>query len=243
MQIDGIMNTYNRKPIIFQKKGKGIWLYDKEGTAYMDFVSGVAVNCLGHSHHAVIEGIKQQVENLMHVSNLYWTDEQITLGKALCLKKSDLSSVFFCNSGTESLETAFKISRKYGLSKSETKSKIVVMENAFHGRTVGALSLTANTKYKVPFGSLINEIVQVPINNKDALSEVIDDSVCAVFIEPIQGEGGIYTANHDYLQCARNLTDVHDALLVFDEVQCGIGRTGKKCLHFRTQVSFQMCCV
>jgi acetylornithine/N-succinyldiaminopimelate aminotransferase len=224
MQINNIMNTYNRKPIIFNK-GEGIWLFDKNGKRYMDFVSGVAVNCLGHSHPAMVEGLQKQVENLMHVSNLYWTDEQIGLGKTLC-SMSGLSSAFFCNSGAESLETAFKIARKYGLSKADCKSKIIVMQNAFHGRTMGALSLTWNEKYKKPFGSLISEVVQVPLNDKCALSDTIDDKVCAIVIEPIQGEGGIYNADTEYLQYAKDLANEYDALLIFDEVQCGIGRTG-----------------
>lgn len=241
MQTSNIMNTYNRKSIVFEK-GEGIWLYDKNGEKYMDFVSGVAVNCLGHSHPAIVDGLKNQVEHLMHVSNLYWTEEQISLGETLC-SKSAMSSAFFCNSGTESIETAFKIARKYGLMKEDGKSKVIVMKNAFHGRTMGALSLTWNDKYKKPFGSMMNDVIQVPLNDKDALSQAIDDTVCAVIMEPIQGEGGIHNADSSYLQYARDLADVHDALLIFDEVQCGIGRTGQLFAFQHTGVAPDVLCL
>ncbi len=223
---NNIMNTYNRKSIVF-KKGKGIWLIDDKENVYMDFVSGVAVNCLGHSHPVFVEKMKNQIENLTHVSNLYWTDEQLELGENLC-SLSGLDSAFFCNSGTEAVETAFKLARKHGsiVNKKGKKNKIIVLENAFHGRTMGALSLTWNSKYKVPYEPLVENVVTTPLNDLSKLEAVVDDSVCAIIIEPIQGEGGIYKASKSFLEKASALALKYNALLVFDEVQCGIGRTG-----------------
>lgn len=219
------MKTYNRKSLVFEK-GEGVWLIDEKGDKYLDFVSGVAVNCLGHSHPTLVKTMQDQVEKLMHVSNLYWTESQLTLGKRLS-DLSGLSSVFFCNSGTEALETAFKIARKFGTSINSNKSKVIVMQNAFHGRTMGALSLTYNKKYKAPFGSLMTNIVEVPFNNISELEKAVDDSVCAILLEPIQGEGGIYSAEMAFLEAAKTLSEKHNALLIFDEVQCGIGRSGE----------------
>lgn len=225
LKTDRIMKTYNRQPVTFEK-GLGVWLTDINGKEYLDFGAGVAVNALGHSHPSLVDGLEKQVKNLVHVSNLYWTKEQVNLANKLC-DLTNMQSAFFCNSGTESLETALKIARKYGRSINEGKSKIVVMDKAFHGRTTGALSLTWNQQYKAPFGQLIGDIESVGLNNIDQLQAAVDDQVCAIIIEPIQGEGGIYSAHEDYLKKARALANQYNALLIFDEVQCGIGRTGK----------------
>ncbi len=226
---ESIMNTYGRKDIVFEK-GSGVWLYDESGNAYLDFVAGVAVNCLGHSHPEIVKAMQTQVANLVHVSNIYWTQAQIDLGDKLCAK-SGLSSAFFCNSGTESLEAALKIGRKYGKTISKDKTKIVVLEKAFHGRTMGALSLTWNPKYKEPFGPLVDQISAVPLNDIKALTNMMDDDVCAIIMEPIQGEGGIYNSEKAFVESARALADQHDALLIFDEVQCGMARTGHLFAH------------
>lgn len=225
MGTENVMKTYNRQPVTFEK-GLGVWLTDNYGNDYLDFGAGVAVNSLGHSHTKLVEGLKNQVETLLHVSNLYWTKEQLDLAKKLCAL-SRMQSAFFCNSGTESLETALKIARKYGRMINEHKSKVIVMNKAFHGRTSGALSLTWNSKYKEPFGQLLEDIEFVALNDKEALDAAVDDKVCAIIIEPIQGEGGIYSADAEFLKLAKHLASEYNALLIFDEVQCGIGRSGK----------------
>ncbi len=238
---DSIMNTYGRKDVVFEK-GSGVWLYDDAGNKYLDFVAGVAVNCLGHSHPAIVETMKSQVENLIHVSNIYWTQSQLDLGEKLC-KESGLSSAFFCNSGTESLEAAMKIARKFGKAKSDDKTKIVVLEKAFHGRTIGALSLTWNEKYKKPFGPLVDNIVAVPLNDTEGLKDIMDENVCAIIMEPIQGEGGIYNSSQTFIETARAMADTYDALLIFDEVQCGMGRTGYLFAHQLYDVKPDVLCL
>jgi len=243
MNIDtqNIMKTYNRKSIVFEK-GQGVWLFDDQGEKYLDFVSGVAVNCLGHSHPTFVNEMQKQVAKLTHVSNLYWTKEQVTLGKRLC-NLSNLSSAFFCNSGTEALETALKIAKKHGQSIASDKNKVIVMEKAFHGRTIGALSLTFNNKYKDPFGSLLTDIVAVPINDITALKQIMDEKVCAVVIEPIQGEGGIYSLDASYLKASKDLCESNNALLVFDEVQCGMGRSGHVFAHQKKNIQPDVLCL
>jgi len=224
MTLENIMNTYSRQSVTFEK-GEGIWLYDIFGMKYMDFVSGVAVNCLGHSHPKFVNAMKTQMETLIHVSNLYLTEQQSDLAKQICTL-SGLSKAFFCNSGTEAVETAFKLSRKYGTAIDEKKNRVIVLENAFHGRTMGALSLTWNKKYKEPYQPLVQNIDTVALNDVDMLTSKMDQDVCAIIMEPIQGEGGIHKASKDFLASARELADEYGALLIFDEVQCGIARTG-----------------
>lgn len=217
-----LMKTYKRFDLNFVK-GKGVYLFEKNGDKYLDFVAGIAVNALGHSNEKIVKAIKDQSEKLLHISNLYYDDHQINLSKKL-IELSDHQSVFFCNSGTEAIEGTLKIARKYG--RKMGKSKILYFDNAFHGRTLGALSVTSNEKYKKSFKPLVPNVEQVKLNNqKDFLSK-FDESVCAVIIEPIQGEGGINPVDEDFLQLIRDETSTNDALLIFDEVQAGIGRTG-----------------
>lgn len=217
-----LMKTYKRFDLNFVK-GNGVYLYEKNGDKYLDFVAGIAVNVLGHSNEKIVKAIKDQSEKLLHISNLYYDDHQINLSKKL-IELSDHQSVFFCNSGTEAIEGALKIARKYGLKKG--KNKILYFDNAFHGRTLGALSVTSNEKYKKSFKPLVPNVEKVKLNSEKDFLEKFDESVCAVIIEPIQGEGGINPVDQDFLQLIRDETSMNDALLIFDEVQAGIGRTG-----------------
>ncbi|RKD32559.1 aspartate aminotransferase family protein [Thermohalobacter berrensis] len=221
-----IMNTYNRFNVTFEK-GIGSKLYDINGKEYIDFVSGIAVNCLGHSHPSIVKAIAEQSKKLMNVSNLYWTREQNKLAEML-IKISNHNKIFFCNSGTESVETALKIARKYGKKRGgNAKKEIIYMTNSFHGRTLGALTVTGQEKYKKDFTPLMEGIKSAQFNNIKDLKDKIGENTCGVIIEPIQGEGGIHVANKNFLKEARKLCDMYDALLIFDEVQCGVGRTGK----------------
>ncbi len=225
MAESNLMNTYNRFDVEFIK-GKGTILYDNKGYEYLDFVSGVAVNCLGHSHPAISKTLREQGEKLIHISNLFYNDKQNALAEKLA-ELSDHQKVFFCNSGTEAVEGAIKIARKFGKAKGgEDKNKIIYMKNSFHGRTMGALSITGQPKYQSPFKPLIGGTIEAEFNNLDDIRKKIDSNTCAVIIEPIQGEGGIIEAKIDFLEGLRKLCDENDVLLIFDEVQCGIGRLG-----------------
>lgn len=222
-----IMPTYGRKSISF-KEGKGMWLTDTTGNTYLDLVSGVAVNCLGHSSEVIANALIEQANKVVHISNLYWNEPQLQLAAYLIeLSQGDLKDVFFCNSGTEALEGALKICKKYG--KAHHKPYLIYMENSFHGRTNGALSITGQPKYQEPFGDLLPDCIHIPFNDMVALEKLfhdIGDEIAAVFVEPVQGEGGVIAAEADYLKQIGALCKANDALLVFDEVQCGAGRLG-----------------
>lgn len=225
MSKDSVMNTYGRFDVVFEK-GMGSRIYDVNGKEYIDFVSGVAVNCLGHSHPAIINALIEQSSKVIHISNYYWNTQHTQLAEKLT-KNSDHSKVFFCNSGTEAIEGALKMGRKYGkLKGGESKNIILYMDNSFHGRSMGALSVTGQPKYQKDFMPLIGGVKAVEFNNIEDLKKNFDDNVCGIIIEPIQGEGGINAANVDFLEEARALCDKYDALLIFDEVQCGMGRLG-----------------
>lgn len=217
-----IMNTYGRKELVFNE-GIGAYLFDGDDK-YLDFVSGVAVNILGHSSPIIVETIKEQAEKLLHVSNLYYTENLISLSKKLCSLCS-MKSVFFCNSGTEAVEGALKISKKYG--KINNKSKIIYMNNSFHGRSLGALSITGQTKYQEDFYPLLSNVISIDYNDTENLIAELDDTVAAVFIEVIQGEGGIVEIDTTFANTLSKLTKDFGALLVVDEIQSGIYRTGK----------------
>jgi acetylornithine/N-succinyldiaminopimelate aminotransferase len=220
-----LMNTYNRFDLIFDR-GEGSWLFDSTGEKYLDFVAGIAVNCLGHCHPAIAETLASQSKKLMHLSNLYWNTNQMTLAKQL-VEASGLHQSFFCNSGAEANEAAIKLSRKYGhIHGGPEKNIIIHMKDSFHGRTIGALSITGQEKYQLKFKPLMNGVQQVLFNDIDDLKNAMSSQVCAVFIEPIQGESGVTPASLDYLKAAKELCTAYNALLIFDEVQCGIGRTG-----------------
>ncbi len=220
-----LMESYTRFDVNFEK-GIGTKLYDIEGKEYLDFVAGVAVNCLGHCHPAIVKALDEQSKKLIHVSNLYWTPTQTELAKKL-IQYSDHDTVFFCNSGTEANETAIKMARKYGkLTGDAEKYEIITMENSFHGRTLGSLSITGQTKYQKDFMPLMGGVSSVRFNDIDDLQKKISEKTCAVIIEPIQGEGGIIKADETFLVEANKLCKEYNALLIFDEVQCGIGRSG-----------------
>ncbi|WP_010236774.1 aspartate aminotransferase family protein [Clostridium arbusti] len=226
MSKSNMMNTYGRFDVIFEK-GKGARLFDSKGKEYIDFVSGVAVNCLGHANDKIVKTIKTQAEKLMHISNYYWNQNALDLAEKLC-ENTDHQKVFFCNSGTESIETALKLSRKYGRTfGTESKNEIIYMDNSFHGRTMGSLSVTGQPKYQENFRPLIGNVKSTKFNDMEDIKGKINDNTCAVIVEPIQGEGGIVCAHKEYLQLLRDLCDKYNALLIFDEVQCGVGRSGK----------------
>ncbi len=218
-----MMKTYKRLDLNFTE-GKGVYLYEKNGDKYLDFVAGIAVNILGHSHPKVVSAIQEQAAKLIHISNLYYHDPQLELAQKM-IDLSDHSSVFFCNSGTEAVETALKVVRKHGLEKGKTK--ILYMNNSFHGRSMGALAVTGQEKYQKSFKPLIGDVEPVIFNDIEDFNAKMDDTVCGVIVEPIQGEGGINPISADFLKAIKAGCDAKGALLIFDEVQAGIGRTGK----------------
>jgi acetylornithine/N-succinyldiaminopimelate aminotransferase len=219
-------NTYKRFPIVITK-GKGCVLWDGEGKRYTDFVSGIAVCNLGHSHPKVAEAISKQAGILLHVSNLYYTEPQTELALRLT-ENSFADRVFFCNSGAEANEAAIKLARKYHKDKGEKgRYRIVSMEQSFHGRTMATLSATGQEKIRNGFEPILEGFDYVPFNDIDALHKAINPSTCAVLLEPIQGEGGVRCPDPEYLRSVRRLCDEKDVLLIFDEIQTGMGRTGK----------------
>ncbi len=224
-----LMNTYSRFPLTLTE-GTGVYAKDEHGNEYLDFLAGIAVNILGHAHPALTRAIGDQAQKMVHCSNLYHIPQQTELAEKL-VQNSSFDKAFFCNSGTEAIESALKLSRKWGGINKNGAAKIVAMDHSFHGRTIGALSLTGQEKYQKAFKPLMPEVQFVPFNDIDALSAAIDESTCAVILEPVQGEGGIFPARKKYLQEVRNLCDHSDTLLVFDEVQCGLGRTGALFAH------------
>ncbi|HEY8542390.1 MAG TPA: aspartate aminotransferase family protein, partial [Pseudothermotoga sp.] len=225
MTKDYLMNTYSRFEIVLDH-GKGALVWDKDGKSYLDFAAGIAVNVLGHSHPKLVSTIREQAKRLIHCSNLYWTEPQMKLAEILS-KNSIGGRVFFVNSGTEANEAAIKLARKYGKKFSPDKYKILSAFDSFHGRTYGSLSATAQPKYQKDFTPLVDGFEYFEYNNIDSLKSKISEQVCAVIIEPIQGESGIIPAKKDFLKAIRKICDEYNALLIFDEVQCGMGRTGK----------------
>lgn len=221
-----IMSTYNRIPVAFVE-GKGCYLIDTEGKKYLDMLGGLAVNGLGHCHENVVNAIKEQAEKLMHVSNLYWIKNQIELAKIL-VENSFGDRAFFCNSGAEANEAAIKLARKYSYKKyNENRSEIIAMTGSFHGRTLGTLAVTDSQKYREGYGPIPEGFKFAEFNNLDSLKAAISKNTCAIIMEPVQGEGGVTAADEEYMKAVRFICDEMDILLIADEVQCGIGRTGK----------------
>jgi acetylornithine/N-succinyldiaminopimelate aminotransferase len=221
-----VLGTYARAPFVLER-GKGCWVYDTEGNAYLDCVAGIAVNALGHADPGLVSVLTEQATRLWHVSNLYHTAPHARLARKLC-EDSFADRVFFCNSGAEANEGALKFARKWaGIEFGADKHHLVTFSNAFHGRTYGALSVTPREKYQAPFRPLVPDIRVAPFNDLAGAAQLVDDDVCAVIVEPIQGEGGIYPADPGFLAGLRQLCDRYSALLIFDEIQCGLGRTGK----------------
>ncbi|MBW9144828.1 aspartate aminotransferase family protein [Clostridium sp. CM027] len=237
-----IMDTYGRYDVTFEK-GLGCKIYDTNGREYIDFLSGVAVNCLGHSHPAIINAITEQSSKLIHISNYFW-NTPLTLLATKLIDNCDHSKVFFCNSGTEAVETALKISRKYGkLTGTKDKNVLLYMGNSFHGRTIGALSVTGQEKYQEDFRPLMDGVRKVNFNDTYDLKKNFDEKVCGIIIEPIQGEGGVVSANKEFLEEVRTLCDKYNALLIFDEVQCGVGRLGSLFAYKKFSVIPDVICI
>ena len=224
-----IMNTYGRFDLTLVK-GDGCFLYDENGKRYIDFASGIAVNNLGYNNHAINSALIGQIKKLIHVSNYFYTEPQALLAEKLC-KNSFADKIFFCNSGAESVEGAIKLARIYAGKFSKRGHKVIAMQNSFHGRTFGALSATGQDKYHKGFEPLLEGFAHVKFNDFSAVEKLIDgaggEDYCALIIEPVQGEGGVNIADKEYIKSLRDLTAKNDIVLIFDEVQVGLGRTGK----------------
>jgi predicted acetylornithine/succinylornithine family transaminase len=234
-----VLGTYARAPFELVR-GEGMNLFDSEGNCYLDFASGISVNALGHADLEIAAAVQEQIGQLSHVCNLYYSAPQADLAEALC-QNSFADKVYFANSGTEAVEAAIKFARKYALTThGPGKTGIVSFTGAFHGRTAGSLALTPREKYQAPFRPLMPGATYAPFNDIDALQETITQETCAVFVEPVQGEGGINIARPAFLQALREACDRVGALLVFDEIQCGMGRTGKLWAYEHTGVEPDM---
>ena len=225
---DHLMNTYMRQPVTFTK-GEGVWLWDTAGEKYLDALAGVAVNGLGHAHPKLVAAISEQAAKLIHVSNVYHIAEQDALADKLCAI-SGMDKVFFCNSGCEANEASIKLARLYGHNKGISSPEIIVMDKSFHGRTMATLSATGNRKVQAGFEPLVSGFIRVPYDDVDAVKQVASSNpnVVAILVEPVQGEGGINIPKDSsaYLETLRQICDAHGWLLMVDEVQTGIGRTG-----------------
>jgi len=219
------MHTFNRAPVCFER-GEGMYLWDIDGKRYMDLLAGIAVSALGHSHPALVQAITDQVSKLIHCSNLYYIEYQAKLAK-LIVENSCADKVFFANSGAEANEGAIKLARLYFRKNGHPeKFEIITLEKSFHGRTLATLAATGQEKYHKNYSPLTPRFLSVPINNLDALEKAITENTCAVMIEPIQGESGVNPTDYEYIRGVRELCNRKNILLIFDEVQCGLGRTG-----------------
>ncbi len=224
-----MMQTYRRADVVLAR-GEGVHLYDSDGRRYLDFMSGIAVAALGHADPAVTAAVAEQAATLTHVSNLFYTAPQVGLARRL-VTHSFADRVFLTNSGAEAIEGALKFARKWARERGVGKHEIVAFGGSFHGRTMGALSITYKAAYRDPFAPLLPGVCFAPFNDLDAARAMISDDTCAVVVEPVQGEGGIHAATPEFLRGLRELCDRHAALLIFDEIQCGLGRTGRLWAH------------
>lgn len=221
-----LLPTYNRYPVSFER-GKGVFLFDFEGKKYLDFVAGLGVNALGHGHPRVVKAIREQSARAIHLSNLYYNEYQGRLAERLC-QLSGLDRAFFSNSGTEAIEGSIKLARLAGHKNGgDSKSQLVALHGSYHGRTFGAMSLTGQEKYRKGFEPMLDAVTFVSQNNVEALRAAVNSNTCAIVLEPIFGEGGILECSEEFLRACRALADEHRAALIFDEIQCGLGRTGK----------------
>ena len=224
---ESILHTYNRFPVMFDH-GEGCCLYDTEGKKYLDFAAGIAVNALGYHYPGYDDALKSQIDKLTHISNLYYNEPMSEAGEKL-IKASGLSKAFFTNSGTEAIEGALKAARKYSYTKYGKEAgrfEIIAMNHSFHGRSMGALSVTGTEHYREPFEPLIGGVKFADFNDLESVKAQITDKTCAIITEVVQGEGGIYPAQKEFLEGLRTLCDQKDIILIFDEIQCGMGRTG-----------------
>src|SRR3984957_7042889 len=225
-----LLSTYNRYPVVLER-GKGVFVYDIEGKKYLDFVSGIGVNALGHAHPRIVKAIREQAARLIHISNLYYHEYQGPLAEKLRGLAGGSSGekfrAFFSNSGTEAIEGSIKLARLAGhRAGGDAKCRLVALQGSYHGRTFGALSLTGQDKHRKGFEPLLEEVTFVGQNDIEGLRAAVNDNTCAIVLEPIFGEGGIYECSVEFLQECRAAADRHKAALIFDEIQCGLGRTG-----------------
>jgi acetylornithine/N-succinyldiaminopimelate aminotransferase len=221
-----LMHTYNRYQIVLDR-GEGVYLYDEEGKKYLDFAAGIAVFAFGYGNKDYNDALKAQIDKLMHTSNLYYNVPSIEAAQKLA-KATGMDRVFFTNSGTEAIEGAVKLAKKYYYKKHQVAdSEIISMNHSFHGRSMGALSITGTSKYREAFEPLIEGAVFAEYNNLESVKSLINKKTCAIVMEPLQGEGGIYPAAKEFIEGVRKLCDENEILLIFDEIQCGMGRTGK----------------
>ena len=214
-----------RMPIVIER-GEGTTVFDTDGQRYLDFVAGIATNSLGHRHPAVVDAIKKQADTLIHISNVYFSEPQVQLAQLL-VEHSALDRVWFCNSGAEANEAAIKLARKWGGMHKDGAFEIITTTNSFHGRTLAAVTATGTERYKVPFGPLPPGFIVVPFDDVEALRAAVTPKTCAIMLEPVQGEGGVNLPSENYLQAVRKLCDDQNILLVLDEIQTGVGRTGR----------------
>ena len=221
---EALLHTYNRFQIVLEK-GDSAYLYDVDGKEYLDFAAGIAVCSLGYGHPKYKEALKNQIDDLMHTSNLFYSIPVANAAKSL-KQAAQMDRVFFTNSGTEAIEGALKAARKYAYTKGTGKYEFIAMNHSFHGRSMGALAVTGTEHYRTPFEPLIGGVKFAEFNNLESVKAQITDKTCAILLEPVQGEGGIYPAEKDFLEGVRALCDEHDILLIFDEIQCGLGRCG-----------------
>lgn len=220
-----LIHVYNRYKIVLDH-GDGVYLYDKDGREYLDFGAGIAVFAFGYNNKEFNDAIKAQVDKLIHTSNLFYNEPAAEAAKALA-EIAGMDKVFFTNSGTEAIEGAVKVAKKYGYLKTgHDDNEIIAFSHSFHGRSMGALSVTGNKSYQIPFGPLIPDIKFANYNDLDSVKELVTDKTCAIILETVQGEGGIYPADKEFLTGLRKLCDENDMLLILDEIQCGLGRTG-----------------
>lgn len=225
MADNALMHTYNRYPIVWDR-GEGVYLYDADGNKYLDFAAGIAVFALGYHNKTYDDALKAQIDKIIHVSNYYYTEPMAEAAKKL-VEASKMDKVFFTNSGTEAVEGAIKLAKRYYYNKTgQAEGEIIAMEHSFHGRSTGALAVTGTRKYREPFGPLMSGISFAVFNDIESVRSLVTDKTCAIILEPVQGEGGIYPADAEFLQEVRALCDENDIALIFDEIQCGMGRTG-----------------
>ncbi|MDD5949710.1 MAG: aspartate aminotransferase family protein [Lachnospiraceae bacterium] len=219
------IHTYNRS-VVFDR-GEGMYLYDTEGKQYLDMGAGIAVSALGYGNEEYKQGLKEQIDKLIHISNLYYTEPSIKAAEYFC-QASGMDRVFFTNSGTEAIEGAIKLARKYAYNKNkESRGEIIAMQHSFHGRSMGALSVTGTEHYREPFEPLIGGVSFAEYNDLESVRKLVTEDTCGIILETLQGEGGIYPASEEFITGLRKLCDEKDILLILDEIQCGMGRTGK----------------
>lgn len=220
------VHTYNRYKIVMDK-AKGVYIYDADGKKYLDFASGIGVASLGYGNKKYTDAIKSQIDKIMHTSNLFYNEPAVLAAEKL-VKASGLEKAFFTNSGAEAIEGALKMAKRYAYDRDgKSDHEIIAMGHSFHGRTMGALSLTGNEHYQKPFGPMISGIKFAEYNNLDSVKALVNDKTCAIILEPVQGEGGIYPADKEFIEGIRKICDEKDILMICDEVQCGMGRTGE----------------